>query len=47
MQLLAGQAATLDRQYRALQADRARYKVDADVAASLGEQQAAQSVELR
>ncbi|GFR42623.1 hypothetical protein Agub_g3554, partial [Astrephomene gubernaculifera] len=43
----AAHAASLDRQYRSLQADRTRFKVDADVAASLSEQQASQAVGLR
>ncbi|GLC41118.1 hypothetical protein PLESTB_001793400 [Pleodorina starrii] len=43
----AAQAGSLDRHCRMLQADRARFKVDSDVATSLSEQQAAQAVGLR
>lgn len=47
LRLVADQAALLDRQYRQLQADGARHRVDADVAAGISEQQAAQAVALR
>ncbi|GIL94621.1 hypothetical protein Vretimale_862, partial [Volvox reticuliferus] len=43
----AAQAATLDRHCRMLQAERTRFKVDSDLATSLGEQQASHAVVLR
>ncbi|KAG2497330.1 hypothetical protein HYH03_004494 [Edaphochlamys debaryana] len=44
---VSSQAATLDRQFRQLQAERARFKVDADLASGLGETQAVQMVGLK